>query len=170
MEDLRSNIGMAKLNTTAAIKLVVLTLLQNPEVGRRFPYPKKLRRKPYANYYEAYLDEPVGWTGQELMELVNLIIPTQTWRCQPDMMYNNVLASLDRHELVVTYRETPVRKGYNTVWYRLNDNPEGDPSRPIHRMIEQDKSALAPQLQDAYRFLKAIDDFVYGGKLLKQQG
>jgi hypothetical protein len=165
----------------ACVKLVVLHLLQNPEIAKKYPYPEKLRRPRHANYYEAYKhyvwpdgrEEPQGWLGQELRELVNLIFPTQVWRCGTDLMYNHVLsggpASLEANALVTAIRTEPVRKGHNSVWYTLNHDPYGDPNRPIARIIEQDKENLAAILRDSMRFLVRLDELVYNTRLYEDR-
>jgi len=156
-----------RLNLILCTKLLVLWLLAHPEIGKKYPYPRRQRRGDYANYYEAYKANE-GWTGQELAELIQLVLGTQ-WRPSNWLMYNAVLggdAGLATYEWVLV-RQDKEDQNYTRAWYRLNDNPFGDPSRPAARAIEQDKENLAHHLRDLARFIRRMDELVYGGHLLR---
>lgn len=147
-----------RVNVGACIKLVVLYLLANPHVAKKYPYPKKQRRGDYATYYSAYLANQ-GWTGQELAELVNELFPTQ-WQANHWLMYKVVLggpAGLTQFEWVKVRQEREGdRFNYTKAWYSLNDSPDGDPSRPAYRTIIQDFENLKPHLTDLMTFVTTI--------------
>lgn len=155
-----------RINVIACMKLLTLWLLISPKAhGEGVPYPHKQRRGPYANYWEAYRAND-GWTGQELMELIAHYMGTQ-WQPNKWTMYNAVLGGPDglatRGWLVA--RQANADQNMTKAWYRIKDQPEGDPSRPVYRAFEQDKENLAAHLKDAARFLARIDLLIYGGRL-----
>lgn len=158
-----------RINVIMCMKLMVLWLLAHPkEVGERVPYPKRRRRQDHPNYWSAYQANG-GWTGQELAELIAHELGTK-WKPNNWLMYHAVLggeSGLAHYEWVKFRMENPDQP-HSVAWYRLNDDPFGDPPRPSKRALEQDKENLAEHLKDVVRFVKAIDDRIYGGQLLAE--
>lgn len=163
----RSEVG--RINVIGAMKLMVLWLLANPKkVGEGVPYPQKQRRGQFPNYYAAYKANG-GWTGQELMELIEYHLGTE-WKPNSWTIYNAVLGGengLVHYEWVKMRQEEP-GQNFTVAWYCLNDDELADPSRPARRAIEQDKENLAQHLKRVLRWIRAIDNTIYHGRLFDE--
>ncbi|MBY6273693.1 MAG: hypothetical protein CW346_15985 [Bacillaceae bacterium] len=159
---------LGRLNVIGIMKLMVLWLLADPKkVGEGVPYPKKQRRGEYGNYYEAYVANH-GWTGQELMELIEYHLGLE-WRPNNWTMYNAVLGGpngLVQYEWVLMRQDEP-GQNFTVAWYRLNDDELDDPSRPAYKALERDKENLAHHLKQVLRFIRAVDQRIYAGQLFR---
>lgn len=117
--------SIGKVSSTSLIKLFVLTLLS---------------RSPRPLY------------GAEIMRELKRILGTQ-WEPSNDLLYNCVLASLERYGLVAAKTEKPKRMGWNKVYYSIT--PKG------MRLVEYDKMNYKDDIDDAIRILSKIKEYVY---------